>query len=122
MEHEPWNPTEATNNLRTIGQHPGLTLAYKLHARDRLAERSIILSDVLYILRNGFVYVDPVPAKKSRGYWRYQMECRTPNSEGRVVRVVVIPNANAMTIKIVTVMWADEDQTRAGTILKEEED
>lgn len=79
-----------------------------------MAERSIIISDILYLVRNGFVYKDPIPAK-TEGYYRYEIECRTPNSANRSIRLVVIPNYNTMGIKIVTVMWVDEIGTKAGS-------
>lgn len=117
---EPWNATKATYRLREMGAHPALSVAYKLHATERLAERSIIVSDVLYLIRNGFVYSDPIPAK-TVGYYRYEIVCRTPNSGGRELCVVVIPSYNTMTMKIVTVMWRDEVQTRAGSTLEEQQ-
>lgn len=112
---EPWNPTDATYALRRIGQHPAMSLAYKIHATQRLAERGITTSDVLYLLRHGFVYNDPVPAH-THGYFRYEVRGQTPNSEGREICAVVIPNASAMTLKIVTVFWVDEEDRRAGTL------
>lgn len=117
---EPWNPTAATKCIREVGKHPALSLAYKLHAKERMAERSIIISDVLYLLRNGFVYKDAASAK-TNGYFKYEIECQTPNSANRSIRLVVIPNYNTMSIKIVTVMWVDEEETCAGSILGEEE-
>ncbi|MBR7518797.1 hypothetical protein KC217_24345, partial [Mycobacterium tuberculosis] len=59
------------------------------------------------VLRCGFVYEDPVPATQ-RDLYRYKMETRTPNSNNRVVRVVVIPDPSKCWAKIVTVMWVDE--------------
>lgn len=112
---EPWSPTNATYALREIGRHPAMSLAYKVHATQRLAERGITTSDVLYLLRNGFVYKEPVPAT-TRGYYRYEVRGRTPNSEGREICAVVIPNATTMKIKIVTVFWVDEEDRRAGTL------
>ena len=119
-KNEPWNPTDATYAIREVGRHPALSLAYKIHAMQRLAERGIVVSDVLYLLRNGFVYEDPKPATQA-GYFRYVVDCRTPNSDGRIVTAVVIPNANTMSIKIVTVYWKDEHETVAGTLLEEPE-
>jgi hypothetical protein len=36
------------------------------------------------------------------------MDSPTPNSNGRVIRAVIIP-VSGNTLKIVTVMWVDED-------------
>lgn len=116
---EPWNATDATNRLREMGNHPALSLAYKLHAKERIAERGIIVSDVLHILKHGFVYQDPVPAK-TNGYFKYEIGCLTPNSGNRRICLIVIPSYATMTIKLVTVMWEDERQTRTGSILEEE--
>lgn len=117
---EPWRPTDATYALREIGGHPALSLAYKVHATQRLAERGITTSDVLYLLRNGFVYDAAVPATTA-GYFRYEIRGRTPNSGSREICAVVIPNANTMKIKVVTVFWVDEKEARDGTLPKEEQ-
>jgi len=63
----------------------------------RLAERGIFVSDVLYVLKHGFVYLDGVPALQ-QGRFKYEIESRTPNSGGRKVRLVVIPDAETYTI------------------------
>lgn len=117
---EPWRPTDATYALREIGRHPALSLAYKVHAQQRLAERGITTSDILYLLRNGFVYEEAVPATTA-GYYRYELRGLTPNSDSREICAVVIPNANTMKIKVVTVFWVDEHETRAGSLPKEGE-
>lgn len=114
-ETEPWNPTDATYALREIGKHPALSVAYKVHATQRLAKRGIIVSDILYLLRTGFVYSDARQATQP-GYFKYQMEGLTPNSAGRRVGAVVIPNAQYMTVKVVTVFWVDETGSKAGTL------
>lgn len=116
MNDEPWSPRRATDEIRRISASPNFSLAYKIHAMQRESERGLSVSDVRHVLRHGFVYEDPKPATQS-GYFRYQIQCKTPNSGGRVIRLVVIPNAGTLTIKLVTVMWVDETNTRAGTIL-----
>ncbi len=72
-----------------------------------MAERGLIVSDVLYLLKNGFVYENAEPATR-KGYYRYKMECRTPNSGSRRVRVVVIPEKRGCLLKLITIMWVDE--------------
>lgn len=72
-----------------------------------MAARDLIVGDVLYILKNGFVYEDPEPATQPK-LFKYKIETRTPNSNNRSVRIVIIPDCNTCWIKIVTVMWADE--------------
>ena len=112
----PWSPKDATERIRFIGTHSGLSLTYRLHARDRLSERGLIVSDILYALKNGFVYKEPVAATRP-GYHRYLVESSTPNSNGRDIGVVVIPDQKVLELKVVTVMWVDEFETRAGTII-----
>lgn len=110
---EPWNPAQATERIRAIASQEGFSPSYKVHAKDQLAERNLIMGDLIYLLRYGFVYDAPVEATR-RPYWKYQMQCTTPNSRNREVRVVAIPDWKNKGIKIVTVMWADEAIVRGG--------
>lgn len=71
-----------------------------------MKERDLIVSDVLHVLKHGFVYDNPEPATQ-RGCFKYKIETTSP-AGSRVVRVVAIPWANPPEIKIVTVMWRDE--------------
>jgi hypothetical protein len=112
----PWSTGDATERIRWIGRQSGLNLTYKLHARVRLSERGLIVSDVLYVLKNGFVHLEPTPATHS-GYNRYLIQSTTPNSNGREVGIVVIPDYVGKLIKIVTIMWMDEPETRSGNII-----
>lgn len=121
MTVEPWEPGHATDEIRAIARSPRLNLSYKLHARDRLAERGIIVSDVLHALKFGFVYERPIPATRA-GYFRYRIECRTPNSGGRPIGVVVIPAKVGCLIKVISVMWIDEFERRAGSIIGVEDE
>lgn len=116
--NEPWDAKTATERIRAIAGDRRLSLAYKVHAMQRLADRGVLTGDVLFVLKNGFVYGAPTPATRP-DFYRYEMESRTPNSEGRLVRVVVIPDTKNLICKIVTVMWVDESATRAGTFTDE---
>ena len=113
---QPWSPREATERLRVIARHKDVGLAYKLHARDQMQARGIITSDVLFVLKFGFVLVEPTPATRA-GFFRYAIENKTPNSDSRDIRLIVIPDKNRCVIKLVTVMWIDELATRAGSII-----
>jgi hypothetical protein len=104
---QPWGPGRATTEIRAIASSNQLALSYKLHARERLEERNLVTSDVLYALKNGFVYQPPIPATRP-GHYRYRVECRTPNSGSRTIGVVVIPSKTGCLIKVVSVMWIDE--------------
>lgn len=103
---EPWSPAQATDRIRAIARGR-LDLSYKQHALDQLSERSLIMGDLLFLLKNGFVYENAVEATR-KPYWKYQIQCSTPNSNNREVRAVVIPDWKRNGIKVVTVMWADE--------------
>lgn len=107
---EPWSPAQATERIRSIagGEH---SLSYKRHALDQMNERGLLTGDILYLLKNGFVYVDPEESTR-KPYWKYQMQCRTPNSNNREVRVVVIPDWKRKGFKLITVMWADEPMVK----------
>lgn len=117
-----WDKDHATDPIRAIARSRSLTLHYRLHARERLAERGLLMGDVLHVLKFGFIRQEPIPSTRE-GFMRYSMECKTPNSNGREVRVVVIPDKKRCDMKIVTVMWVDETDTKAGTIIgKDNED
>ena len=113
---QPWTPSEATNKIRAMARSEQLNLAYKIHTKERLAERGIIISDVLFVLKHGFVLTEAEKSTRD-GFFKYSMESKTPNSASRDIRVVLLPDAPRSSIKIVTVMWVDEIATRAGTII-----
>lgn len=75
-----------------------------------MGERGITTLDVMYVLKNGFVYDPPEPATRA-GYYKYKMVNPTPNSNRREVRLVVMPSLQSAQAKIATVMWADEPTT-----------
>lgn len=103
---EPWSPAQATERIRAIARGQ-FDLSYKLHARDQMELRELVVGDVLHVLRHGFVYDAPVEATR-KPYWKYKMQCRTPNSNNREVRIVVIPDWKRRQVKVLTVMWANE--------------
>jgi hypothetical protein len=113
---EPWSPRVATEELGSIAQRADLTLAYKLHAREQMSERAIIASDVLFVLKHAFVLTEAVPATRAE-FFRYAIENKSPNSNGRDIRRIVIPDKKRCIIKLVTVMWVDETAKRAGSII-----
>ncbi len=104
---QPWTSADATSSIRQMGQSSNLTLSYSIHFKERLSERDLLLGDVLHVLKHGFVYDEPKAATQP-GLFRYRIETRTPNSGNRNVRLVVIPDPTRCWIKVVTVMWADE--------------
>lgn len=113
-----WPKGQATDEIRAIARSDKLTISYKRHAVERIAERGIILGDVLFVLKNGFVHLEPMDSTRPN-YKKYAMESRCPNGGNRTLRVVVIPEKTAFFLKIVSVIWVDEPETRAGTLIGE---
>lgn len=102
----PWPPAKATSELRKLAQQD-FNLCLTAHAREQLTERDLIAGDLTHVLKHGFVYEEAEPSTRE-GYYKYKMECISPNSDGRTVRVVVIPGSKPLDLKIVTIMWVDE--------------
>ena len=109
--------SDATDHIRSMARSPDLSIAYRLHARERLLHRGIITSDVLFVLKYGFVHTEPEPSTRD-GFYRYAIDNKTPNSDSRDIRLIIVPDPMKMMIKIVTVMWVDEASTKAGSILR----
>lgn len=107
MKTQPWSPAVATRNINRIGSDPRLNITYTVHSKGRLSERGLIIGDILFVLSRGFVHTDASPSTQE-GLFKYEIETRTPNSNNRSVRAVVIPDTESIWVKIVTVMWADE--------------
>ncbi|MGR3984914.1 MAG: DUF4258 domain-containing protein [Gammaproteobacteria bacterium] len=84
----------------------GYALAYTNHAKDQIKTRSIIMSDVKYILAHGRISDEPEKTKRA-GYCKYKMCGQSPNSGGREICLIVIPDPDKPAIKIITVMWRD---------------
>src|SRR3954465_10219142 len=87
---EALRPAAATRFIRGKSG-PALGLRYTKHARERMLARGLIVSDVLHIIKYGFVHEEPQQSTRE-GLYRYKMECVTPNSNGRTVRLVLIPS------------------------------
>ncbi|HFB97559.1 MAG TPA: DUF4258 domain-containing protein [Bryobacterales bacterium] len=104
---QPWKPADATDFIRAIARDENLHLATTRHCRQRLGERNLITGDLLHVPRRGHVYEDPQPSTNPE-FCKYGMESTTPNSHGRCLRVVVIPDPASRCLKAVTVMWIDE--------------
>lgn len=106
---KPLSPANATVFLRQ--KHgPHLDLNWTHHAKVQMSDRGLLMGDVLHLIKHGFVHEEGTPATQ-KGFFKYQMECTTPNSGGRAVCAVVIPSAGCA-LKVVTVMWKDEAKIR----------
>jgi hypothetical protein len=101
-DNDPLEPAAATELIGKC-QH----LRYTKHARERMVERGLIIGDVLHVLKHGTVRRPGNPSTQ-RGFFKYEIECVTPNSNGRTARLVVIPSAASGFVKVITVMWSNE--------------
>jgi hypothetical protein len=85
---KPLTPAKATECIRSkSGDHS--EVCWTRHAKDRLRERGLIMGDILHVLKHGFVFGDGESVTQ-QGFFKYKMECTTPNSGGRTLCVVVI--------------------------------
>ncbi len=102
-----WSPKEAEERIHAyVETSPDFTLSYMVHAGDRMRERGITTSDIMYVLKNG--YIDEEPQKEDRpGHFKYKMCGRSPNTGSREICLIVIPDPDKPTIEVVTVMWKD---------------
>lgn len=101
-----WSTGKATQEINRCAKSATLDLSWARHFKDRLRERDLIMGDALHVLKFGFVLDEPIPATRE-GFFRYRIEATTPNSGGRTVAVVVIPDGSC-DLKMITVMWKDE--------------
>ena len=74
--------------------------------KERFQERNLLIADIRYLLKFGYVYDDAEESTKN-GFWKYKVEGTTPNSETRTLLVMIIPDFQHRTIKMVTVHWKD---------------
>lgn len=104
---QPWKSAVATTRINGIARNKQCDLALTVHAKKQLAKRSLVISDLLYVLKNGHVYEEP-EASTIAGLYRYKIESQSPNSGARFLRVVAVPDEKSCQIKIITIMWRDE--------------
>jgi hypothetical protein len=72
---EPWTPAQATERIRAIASGEQFSASYKVHAKDQLLERNLIIGDVVYLLKNGFVYERPEAAAR-KPFWRSMYDAK----------------------------------------------
>ncbi|TAJ73709.1 MAG: DUF4258 domain-containing protein [Phenylobacterium sp.] len=101
-----WTPRDATDRIRTCANNAAFTPHWKRFALECLHERDLIVGDVLHALREGMVLDEPTPSDLA-GYFRYTVESKVPNGEGRTLTVVVVPG-HGCELKIIRVTWSDE--------------
>ncbi|MCY4129127.1 MAG: DUF4258 domain-containing protein [Gammaproteobacteria bacterium] len=81
-------------------------MAYTRHAAERMAERDIIVSDILGVLATGCIDDEPTASTRPE-YRKYRICGESPNSGNREICLVVIPDPGRPAIKLITVMWKD---------------
>lgn len=108
-EPRPLSPREVTKRINAMVDMQ-LDAHVTGHFKKQMSERGLIMGDVLHVLKYGFVYNEGRPATQ-KGLLKYEIEGSSPNSSGRTLRLVVIPNWGHE-IKLVTIMWADEPLAR----------
>lgn len=107
FKKQPWSPADATKYINSITKHGIAELDYTEHCKERMEQRGIVVRDILYILKTGFVYEEPESATRE-GLYKYKVEGDSLSCEGRVLRIIAIVDEGREEIKIVTVMFVDE--------------
>ena len=92
-----WTAAIATKRINACARGDNLRLIYKVHAREQMFARDLLIQDVLHVLRFGSFMMKE----------RNQRNQTILNSGGRMVRLVVVPDGMC-SMKIITVMWKDE--------------
>ena len=102
-----WSAKQAEKHIHEYARKSSdFELAYTVHAKQRIEERDIIISDITYILIRG--YIDEEPEESTRaGYCKYKMCGKSPNSNNREICLIIIPDPDKPAIKLVTIMWKD---------------
>jgi hypothetical protein len=70
---EPWSPADATTAIRKLALHERFTITLAHHAQQRRAERDLNMGDLLYVLKNGFLYEPP---ETSDAAWSLEIQNR----------------------------------------------
>ena len=102
------SPAKATKEINKLASDPLCNLSKSPHAEDRLEERTVLTGDLLYLLKNGFIF-ELAEASTRKGFWKYKIEGVTPNSNRRTITAIIIPDFKTKHIKIVTCYWKDNN-------------
>lgn len=113
VEEQPWDNETATRYIHQIAGAEAFALTKELHAEERMLERDILAGDLLHILKYGQV-VRKAELSTRDGFFKYKIQSQTPNSEGRLIRAVVIPCLEKIHIAVITVMWLGEKNDKGG--------
>jgi hypothetical protein len=85
----PMTPESATEKIRRIATARGFTFHWTEELKQKLRDLQLVFGDINYICRNGTV-VDVQACEKTQGYSRCVIACRSPNSNGSIVRLTVV--------------------------------
>lgn len=107
FKKQPWSPADATACINLLAKRGIAGLHYTDHCKERMEQRGIVIRDILYVLKTGFVYEDPEAASRE-GFYKYKVEGDSLSCEGRTLRIIAIVDERKEEIKIVTVMFIDE--------------
>ncbi len=86
-----WSPVEATKRINDCARRDDFGLCQSMSVISSLADFGLDSGDVLHLLKTGMVYDDPDTSTRD-GYYKYSIEGPTPNSNGKSVSAVVIPD------------------------------
>lgn len=98
---------KATEKIRELAADDLTTWIQRVHFKEQLEKRSLIVADVRYLLKYGYVYDDAEKSSQD-GFWKYKVEGKTPNSHNRSLAVVIIPDFHTKMLKFITIFWKDE--------------
>ena len=100
-------PAKATEKIRELAADDLTNWVQRIHFKKRLLERSLIVADVRYLLKHGYVYDDAEESSQD-GFWKYKVEGKTPNSHNWSLVVVIVPDFDTKMIKFITIFWKDK--------------
>ena len=100
-------PAKATKMIWTLAADDLTTWIRRVHFKEQLEKRSLIVADVRNLLKYGYVYDDAEKSSQD-GFWKYKVEGKTPNSHNRSLVVVIVPDFDTKMIKFITIFWKDE--------------
>ncbi len=106
----PWAPARATKEIWKLAKRD-FEFNWAEHAREQILDRDLIIGDIIHVLKHGYVYEEAEPSAR-KGFFKYKVESRSPNSGGRTLRVVVVPQCKPPLFKVITVMWVDEPRQK----------
>ncbi len=106
--------TYMTGAINTMARSDDLDLCYTKHCLERMRERDITISEILYILKTGIVEEYQGKAKPETGkFHKYKITAQSL-SRRRNISLIILVEINRLKIpaiklqEIVTAMWSDK--------------